>query len=132
MSTYNSYKEYFNAEFSEYWGKNKTKTDVYKEHLSTASKEELIDLAIEGNQNYNWANDLAYQRGLEIEELKIAHQQEINNLNSQILYQKQISLLLIIIICFILVCNVIKNILTKYKEKIRKEINNKINNNPIS
>ena len=76
----NTYDDYFSAYFTEYRSNSKTKTDVYKEHLHTASKNKLIDIAIEGHKNYQWANDLAYDRGLEINSLKT----EIEALNTRL------------------------------------------------
>lgn len=74
----NTYNDYFSAYFTEYRSSNKT--DVYKEHLQTASKNKLIDIAIEGNSLYTSANDLAYNRGLEINNLKT----EIEALNTRL------------------------------------------------
>ena len=76
----NTYNDYFSADWAEYRSTGKTRTDVYREHLQTASKDKLIDLAIEGHKNYEWANDLAWDRGIEIEELnqKVAEYNAIN------------------------------------------------------
>ena len=76
----NTYNDYFSAYFTEYRNNNKTKTDVYKEHLQTASKTKLIDIALEGHSLYTSANDLAYNRGLEINNLKT----EVETLNTRL------------------------------------------------
>lgn len=118
----NTYEDYFMANFDEYWEKDKTKVDIYEEHLQTTSKETLIDLAIEGNEKYVWANDLAYQRGLEIENLKSSRNQEFQTFNSQLLEQKQISLGLAITLGVVILGIVIKVTLNKIKANVRKEL----------
>ena len=88
------------------------------------SREELIDELAS-------TKALSYQRLLELNEVKTTKTQEIENLNSQLAYQTQISLVLSIILAVLILSIIIKFVLNKYKEKIRKELSNEINNNPI-
>ena len=110
----------------------KTIKENYKAHLQTASKDKLIDIAIEGHQNYKWANNLAYDRGLEIKQL----QKDIETLNTK--YTNEVTLYNSIaynskVACFVTICvcaliigvfyiyQYIRFRLKKYADKIRTE-----------
>ena len=114
-----SYNDYFNFTLDEYWKQDSNLEQVYREHLETASKDKLIDIALEGHDKYQWANDLAYERGLEIETLN----QTVHNLN--------LACLISIISCVSIVgvfyiYQFIKFRLRKYAEKIRKQTINEL------
>lgn len=116
---FDNYNEYFSATWEESWGRKKS--DVYKEKLNTASKDKLVDIAMERHQKYDWANDLAYERGLEIETL------ETTIANNETLHQQELDkhtnncLILSAVLGFLIVCEVISIALRKYKNKIRQE-----------
>ena len=134
----NAYNDYF--ELYDDWGKvitkEKTRADIYREHLQTASKDKLIDIAIEGNALYTSANNLAYNRGLEIEKLKTEMQSQTNLVNhyNNIAYNSKV-------MCFVTICacalvigvfyiyQYIKYRLKKYADKIRSETIEEINKN---
>lgn len=133
-NTYNDYFELYN-DWSEVRTGEKTSKEVYKEHLQTAPKDKLIDIAIEGHSKYQWANDLAYDRQLEIEEL----QSEIKKCNDEvslynnIAYNSKIACLITIIVCALIIgifyiYQFIKFRLKKYADKIRKETIDELKN----
>lgn len=115
----NTYTDYFSAYFSEYRSNGKTKEDVYREHLQTASKNKLVDIAMEGHEKYQWANSLAYERGIEIEKLN----EKVTYYNNMA-YNSNLACLISIISCVTIVgvfyiYQFIKFRLRKYAEKIR-------------
>lgn len=119
----NSYEDYFSLydNWDEVIKGEKTRAEVYKEHLQTAPKDKLIDMAIEAHTNYQWANDLAWDRGIEIEELnqKVA---EYNNMA----YNSKLACSIAIISCSVIIgvfyiYQFIKFRLRKYADKIRSE-----------
>ena len=134
-NTYNDYFELYD-DWSEVRTGEKTSEEVYKEHLQTAPKDKLIDIAIEGHSKYQWANDLAYDRQLEIEEL----QSELKKCNDEvalynnIAYNSKIACLITIIVCALIIGSFyiyqfIKFRLKKYADKIRKETIDELKNN---
>lgn len=130
----NTYNDYFTAYWEEYRSNGKTKEDVYKEHLQTATKDRLVDIAIEGHSLYTSANDLAYTRGLEIKSLKT----EIGELKNTITsYNGEIEFYQIACLSTIAICSFsilifyiyqfIKYKLRKYADKVRSETIEEIN-----
>ena len=126
----NAYNDYF--ELYDDWGKvmtkEKTRSDIYREHLQTASKDKLIDIAIEGHKNYQWANDLAYERGLEIEKLntEIQTQKDTVIYYNNVAYNSKVACFIAICICVAVIgvfyiYQYIRYRLKKYADKIRKE-----------
>ena len=133
-NTYNDYFELYD-DWSEVRTGEKTSEEAYKEHLQTAPKDKLIDIAIEGHSKYQWANDLAYDRQLEIEEL----QSELKKCNDEvalynnITYNSKIACLITIIVCALIIgifyiYQFIKFRLKKYADKIRKETIDELKN----
>lgn len=138
----NLYDDYFDLS-TEDWSilrSAEKKQEVYKERLDTASKNKLIDIAIEGHQNYKWANNLAYDRGLEIEQLKkdietlkTKHATEITLYNN-IAYNSKVACFVTIGVCalvigFFYIYQYIKFRLKKYADKIRTETIEEIKHN---
>ena len=124
----NAYNDYFSAYWTDYRSNGKNKTDVYREHLQTASKDKLIDIAIEGNSLYTSANDLAYNRGLEIDNLNQEIKHLSNNLaikNKKVDNYRAISFIAIGVCIFSIsifyIYQYIKHRLKKYADKIRTE-----------
>ena len=99
VSDYNSYFTLSTRELVATRNDTEKRQDIYKENLSPLSKDELINIAIEGHKNYQWANDLAYERGLEIEQLKteIQSQKDTINYYNNIAYNSKV-------VCFITIC----------------------------
>ena len=134
MSDYNSYFTLSTRELVATRNDTEKRQDIYKENLSPLSKDELINIAIEGHKNYQWANGLAYERGLEIENLNKEIQYLNNNLaikNRKIDNYKAISIIVIGICIFSVsifyIYQLFKHKLKMYADKIRKETIEEIN-----
>ena len=117
----NTYDDYFSLSFDEAFSKDKTRTDFYREHLQTASKDKLIDIAIEGHKNYQWANNLAWNRETEIKELT----EKVSYYNNMA-WNYKITCAISVISCATIVgifyiYQFIKFRLRKYAEKIRNQ-----------
>lgn len=128
MNDYNSYFTLSTRELVATRNDTEKRQDIYKENLSPLSKDELINIAIEGHKNYQWANDLAYERGLEIENLNKEIQYLNYNLdikNRKVDDYKAISFIVIGICIFSVslfyIYQYIKHSLKKYADKIRSE-----------
>ena len=80
MADYNSYFTLSTRESLEAFRNTEKRQDIYREHLNSVTKSELIDVALEGHALYTSANDLAYNRGLEINNLKT----EVESLNTRL------------------------------------------------
>lgn len=80
MADYNSYFTLSTRESMETFRNTEKRQEIYREHLNAATKSELIDVALEGHSLYTSANDSAYNRGLEINNLKT----EVESLNTRL------------------------------------------------
>lgn len=134
MSDYNSHFTLSTKELVATRNDTEKRQDIYKENLSPLSKDELINIAIEGHKNYQWANGLAYERGLEIENLNKEIQYLNDNLaikNRKIDNYKAISIIVIGICVFSVsifyIYQYIKHRLKKYADKIRNETIEELN-----
>ena len=134
----NTYDDYFDLydNWSEVRTGKKTADEVYKEHLQTASKDKLIDIAIEGHNKYQEEFSLNINKNIEIEEL----QSELKKCNDEvtlynnIAYNSKITCLITIIACVVIIgvfymYQFIKFRLKKYANKIRKETIDELKNN---
>ena len=119
----NTYDDYFKLydKQTEVIAGGGDRNEVYKEHLSTASKDKLIDIAIEGNKRYWEERLLSVQQSNEIEKL----QNEVILYNN-IAWNCKITCAISVISCVTIVgvfyiYQFIKFRLRKYAEKIRKQ-----------
>ncbi len=138
MADYNSYFTLSTRESMEAFRNTEKRQEIYKEHLNAVTKSELIDVALEGHALYTSANDLAYNRGLEIEELTT----EIESLNTRLTNNiavtnkkvnnyRAVSFVAVGICIFSIsifyIYQFIKYRLKKYADKIRSETIEEIN-----
>lgn len=137
----NKYDFYFSKTFKEMRDVKDNiidEADIYKEKLQTASKEKLIDIAIERHKNYEYEMTLRFRKVLENSELedriKIL---ETTIANNETLYQQELAkhtnncLILSAVLGFLIVCEVVSIALRKYKNKIKKETIEELQNESI-
>lgn len=128
----NTYNDYFSSNtFSELLSLNKTQEEVHREHLETASKEKLVNIALEGHRKYSWANNLAYERGVEIENLNTTIAELNKTISSYETTLRNTYIAVGIFIGLLIIITSIKIYLSKLKKKIRKELADEMSGNPI-
>lgn len=134
MEDYNSHFTLSTRELLQTRKDAEKRQDIYKERLNALTKSELIDVALEGHSLYTSANDLAYNRGLEIEELTTEVERLTNNIavtNRKVNNYKAICFVAIgvfaLSISVFYIYQFIKFRLKKYADKIRKETIEEIN-----
>ena len=112
MADYNSYFTLNTEENYKILKYQTPKDTFYKDHLNSATKSELVDVALEGHSLYTSANNLASNRLKEIQNLKT----EIATLNNTIsTYKEKNSNYKNLIVCtqspFIVCDDMIKNVI---------------------
>ena len=126
------YDDYFSLYFKEKIENNSNNNTYYKQHLQTATKDKIIDLAIEGHSLYKKANDLVLEKNLEIENLnnKISTEVSSAQYNTAMYRQRannyKLLSIVTIVICILAISafyiyQAIKYKLEKYANKIRQE-----------